>query len=223
VCAALPAAAPALSLGLIARGLRDPDARVRAACVEAVARVDRGRVDAAMLRRLRALAGDRDRLVRAGAVAVIGRLDREHPVRAAGDPAPEVRAAAAAAASEPELRALAIDPSPEVRAAAIAALGGRAGEAGGEREAGARAAITAAAADPSPVVRRAAAVAARDDAVLERLARDASPEVAGAALVHRVELRGRAALTPALLDQLAAAPARGPERVRIALAWLLAR
>jgi len=69
--------------------------------------------------------------VRARAVAAIGRLDPAHRVRAAGDPAPEVRTAFAATASEPELQVLAGDPAPEVRAAALAALSVLAGAAGG--------------------------------------------------------------------------------------------
>jgi hypothetical protein len=71
-------------------------------------------------------------------------------------------------------------------------------------------------------VRRAAITALDDPPVLAQLARDDSPEVASAALVRLTALRGRAALTSQLLEELAAAPAGSSERARIALAWLLA-
>jgi len=211
VCAALPAAAPASAAALIVRGLRDADATVRATCADAATREDRARPDPAMVARLHALAHDRDRSVRARAVAAIGVLDPTHPVRAADDPAAEVRAAFAPAASPAELRMLAVDRDAEVRAAALGALGDRAGEL-----------ALRAAGDPSPAVRRAAIAMLDDPAVLARLARDDSPEVATAALVRATTLRGRAATISSLLDQLAAAPAGSPERARIALAWLLA-
>jgi HEAT repeat protein len=211
VCAALPGAAPASAAALIVRGLRDPDATVRAICADAATRADGARPDPAMVARLHALARDRDRSVRARAVAAIGLLDPAHPVRAADDPAAEVRAAFAPAASPAELRALAVDRDAEVRAAALTALGDRAGEL-----------AVRAASDPSPTVRRAAIVVLDDPAVLARLAGDDSPEVATAALVRATMLRGRAAAISPLLDQLATAPAGSTERARIALAWLLA-
>src|SRR5262249_55766552 len=129
VCAALPGADPAGAVALIARGLRDADATVRATCADAAGREDRAHPDPAAIQRLRELARDRDRSVRARAVAALGALDPAHPVRAADDPAPEVRAAFAAAATEPELVALLADRMPEVRAAALSALGDRAGPA----------------------------------------------------------------------------------------------
>jgi hypothetical protein len=57
---------------------------------------------------------------------------------------------------------------------------------------------------------------------LARLAGDDSPEVATAALVRLTALRGRTVATPDLLARLAEAPPASLERVRIALAWLLA-
>jgi HEAT repeat protein len=199
---------------LIARGLRDADARVRATCAEAAGRSATALALAPTVRRLRELARDRDLVVRARAIAALGRLDPAHTVRAGADPAPEVRAAFAAAASELELRALAVDPEPEVRAAALAALGE------GDR---AHELAVRAAADPAPIVRLAAVGAlARDTDLLGQLARDASPEVALAALVQLASVRGRAAMTAPLLGQLVAAPAGSAERARIALAWLLA-
>jgi HEAT repeat protein len=211
VCAALPAAAPETAAALIVRGLRDADATVRATCADAAAREDRAHPDAAMVKRLRELARDRDRSVRARAVAAIGLLDPAHPVHAADDPAPEVRAAFAATATAAELRALVADREPEVRAAALTALGDRAHDL-----------AVRAAGDPSAAVRGAAITVLDDAEALTRLARDDSPEVATAALVRLTELRGRAALTSQLLDLIAAAPAGSTERARIALAWLLA-
>ncbi|HEX3475464.1 MAG TPA: HEAT repeat domain-containing protein [Kofleriaceae bacterium] len=211
VCAALPGAAPASAAALIRGGLRDADATVRAACAEAAGRAGRALPDPATLRRLRELARDRDRSVRARAVAAVAAVDPMNPVRAAGDPAPEVRAAFAAAASEPELAALVADPDPEVRAAALVALGERASEV-----------ALRAAGDPSAVVRRAAAAVIADPAALSQLAGDDTPEVATAALVRRTALAGRAGATSQLLERLADAPPASPERARIALAWLLA-
>jgi HEAT repeat protein len=211
VCAALPAAAPRSASALIVRGLRDADATVRATCTDAAARTDRARPDAAILRRLRELARDRDRSVRARAIAAIGALDPAHPVRAVDDPVTEVRAAFAASATEAELRVLIADRAPEVRVAALSALGDRAADV-----------VIHAAGDPSPAVRRAAIPLLADVDALDRLARDDSPDVATAALVRMAELRGRAALTSQLLERLVAAPAGSTERARIALAWLLA-
>lgn len=164
-----------------------------------------------MVMRLRELARDRDLSVRARAVAAIGALDPAHPVRAADDPAAEVRAAFAATATEAELRALAADREPEVRATALTVLGDRA------RDLAARAVV-----DRSAAVRRAAAGVLDNAELLARLSRDDSPEVATAALVKLTALHGRTALTSQLLGQLAAAPAGSTERARIALAWLLA-
>jgi hypothetical protein len=158
-------------------------------------------------------------------VAALGVLDPVRPVRAADDPAPEVRAAYAATATEAELRVLVGDREPEVRAAALAALAGRRRAAdpdGAGPASRAHEIATRAARDPAAAVRRAAVALLDDIEALARLARDDSPEVATDALVRLTALRGRAAATPPLLDQLTAAPAGSPERVRIALAWLLA-
>jgi len=196
---------------LIVRGLRDADATVRATCADAAARADRTHSDAGMVKRLHELARDRDRSVRARAVAAVGVLDPGHPVHAAEDPSPEVRAAFAATATEAELLALVADREPDVRAAGLAALGDRAHDV-----------ATHAAEDPSAAVRRVAIDMIDDAELLARLAGDASPEVATAALVRLTALHGRAAVTSQLLDRLAVAPAGSIERARIALAWLLA-
>ena len=201
------------------RGLRDADASVRATCTEATVRGNdllgrdkRARwVNPTVLPRLRELARDRDRTVRARAIAVLGLADPTHRLRAFDDPAAEVRAASVIGAPEPELRLLVADPDPDVRAAALAALGDRAPEL-----------ALHAATDLSAQVRKAAIAILVADDVLERLARDDSPEVATAALVKLASHRGRAAVTSPLVATLAMTPA-GPQRVRIALAWLLAR
>jgi hypothetical protein len=62
-----------------------------------------------------------------------------------------------------------------------------------------------------------------DADTLMRLAKDDSPDVATAALVRLATLAGRTSITTPMLEALAAAPAGAPARVRIALAWLLAR
>lgn len=209
VCAALPAAAPAQAAAVIARGLRDADASVRANCVLAAARGNTN------LARLGELARDRDEAVRARAVAA---LATREPVRrqALQDRSPRVRAAAAAGANELDLRTLAADKDPDVRAAAVASALARFPE---------RAADLArtAAGDAAAVVRRAAVPGLSDDARLEQLAGDDDPDVATAALGRYAQRRGRAAVTAALLQRLAAATPKSLERVRIARAWLLAR
>ena len=209
VCSSVPADAPPPAF--IARGLRDADATVRATCVDAAARQGRARALPATVRRLRELVLDRDRVVRARAVAALAALDSTRGLRAAADPAPEVRAAAIVSATEAELRMLAGDPDPDVRAAAIAALGDKAPEL-----------VAHAAVDVAPQVRRAAIASLADDEVLARLAADGSAEVATAALIQLAHRRGRDAMIAPLMIQLAAAPTGSGERVRIALAWLLA-
>lgn len=212
-CAALPVAAPVKAAAWIRRGLGDADATVRAACADAAARAARlGSPDAAVARRLKELLRDRDRAVRARAVAALAILEPASRLRAVADPAAEVRAAAAALASDAELRALAADRDADVRAAAVARLGDRAPDL-----------IAGAVADGAAQVRRAAVAALADEAALERLARDHSPEVATAAQIQLAARRGRAAVTTQSLQRIVAAPDGGAERVRIALAWLLAR
>jgi hypothetical protein len=210
VCAAIGPEAPAPAL--VARGLRDPDATVRATCVDAVVREGKAHVDPAMLGRLRELARDRDGTVRTGAVAALAVVDPSRSVRPVADRAPDVRAAAAASATDPELRTLAVDPDPDVRAAALTRLGDRAPDL-----------AASAVRDVAPQVRRAAIRVIADEDTLASLARDDSPDVATAALVQLVARRGRSVMTHALLSQLAVAPAGSAERVRIALAWLLGR
>ena len=210
VCTSVSAETPVPAFVL--RGLRDADATVRATCVDAATRQGRVRAVPAVVRRLRELALDRDRVVRARAVAALAVLDTARGLRAASDPAPEVRAAAIPSATEAELRTMIGDPDPDVRAAAVSALADKEPEL-----------IARAATDVAPQVRRAAIAALVDLEVLERLAADVVPDVATDALVALVRHRGRAAMTTPLLAQLASAPTGSAERVRIALSWLLAR
>ena len=222
VCSALPAAAPGLAIQVLTKGLRDPDATVRAACIAATVRGKRAvrdhllmrvpAADPAIARELRALARDRDRGVRAGAIAVLGVVEPAHRLRSVDDPAPEVRAASAIGAAAADLRTLAADRDPDVRAAAVVELGDRDSEI-----------VASAIADVAAPVRKAAIAALAADAELERLAYDDSADVATAALVKLASRRGREAITAPLLASLVATPGNGPERVRIALAWLLAR
>ncbi len=198
---------------MLARGLTDPDATVRAVCVAAVA--TRHPVDAGVVARLKMLAHDRDRVVRAQAVGALVALAPGSPPVLGDEDAPEVRAAFAAAHprnADPTLRALAADRDADVRAAALGALGDRAPEL-----------AVRGAADVAPQVRLAAVAALDDDAALDRLAGDAAEEVATAAAIKLAGRRGRAAtLAPTVAHVIAAAPASAA-RVRLALAWLLAR
>ncbi|MDQ3340435.1 MAG: HEAT repeat domain-containing protein [Myxococcota bacterium] len=210
VCKALPRAAPREANALIARGLRDADASVRATCATSAARA---RVDRATTLRLVELARDRDEAVRMEAVAALGTLAlAQRPRAVLQDRSPRVRAAAAVGANAQDLRTLFADKDPDVRAAAIAALGERAPPD----------LVHAAARDPASQVRRAAVAAITDDALLERLSSDDDPEVATEALVRHAARRGRAAISTALLARLVAATPRSLERVRIARSWLLA-
>lgn len=217
ICTALPAAAPTFAVQVIGRGMHDADATVRATCIDAIARGSRprhGKVDSTLLRRLRELARDRDRHVRARAATALAVVDpgsRALRRFLLDDPSPEVRLAMVAGATESELRNLIQDRDPEVRAAAYAHVADRAPDL-----------ARRASADVAFQVRRAVVNVLSDDDLLERLTRDDSPEVATAALVRLASRRGRIAYATPLLARLGTSPAASPERVRIALAWLLA-
>ncbi|MDX2090167.1 MAG: hypothetical protein SFX73_20075 [Kofleriaceae bacterium] len=195
---------------LAERGLRDADATVRAACLDAIARIGLARSRTDVLTRMRQLARDRDQSVRAHAVAALAAVQGGSLPGATEDPAAEVRVAAVRDAREAQLLALVDDPDPDVRAAVVTRLGPRD-----------PAAVARAATDPASQVRRAAIASVSDEATLERLAGDDAPEVAREALVALVNRRGRTASATGLLARLAAGPSDA-ERVRIALAWLLA-
>ena len=223
VCAALEGSG---AWSLVEQGLRDPDATVRTACIDAT-RARAG--DPKAVReapRLRALVHDHDRTVRAHALAAIGAVDPGHVVGAVADPAAEVRAAFAGALAtalpgeaHDDLRVLIDDRDPDVRAAAWSSLV-RLAAAPGDRAQLALHAIR----DAAPQVRLAALAAVDDDDALAQLAAsDDSPDVRTAAIVQLAGRRGRAAVQRDFLGRLAAAPLASGERVRIALAWLLAR
>lgn len=152
------------------------------------------------------------------------------------DRAPEVRAAYASALArisamgtdvavadaETLIRVLLDDRDADVRAAAWRAW--LALPAGASTN-GARASLALrASTDPAPQVRTASLVALDDDAALTRLGTtDDDPETRTAALVALASRRGRAATADLLLQRLADATPGSAERVRTALAWLLAR
>jgi TonB family protein len=228
VCAALGGTPPDQAVEWLGRGLRDADATVRANCTEAATRlaITAPKFGARLAPRLRELAGDRDRAVRALAIAAIAAIDPSHLVDASGDSSAEVRAAYARALAtakvsdaEPGLRALIDDRDPDVRAAAWLTLAAEP-VAFADR---ARLALRAVN-DPAPQVRLAAVGALDDDDVLAHLAAgDDSPELRTVALVQLAGRRGRAQITDLLLERLAAAAPGSADRVRSALAWLLAR
>jgi len=199
---------------------------VRTACIDTVhARAADPKV-ATALPRVRALVHDRDRTVRAHALAALVVLDAAHLVSAVDDPAAEVRAAFASALAtalpseaQADLRTLIDDRDPDVRAAAWTSLVALAA-APADRATLALHAVR----DAAPQVRLAALPAVDDDQALAQVAAiDDSPDVRTSAIVLLAGRRGRAAIETDLLGRLAAAPTATAERVRIALAWLLAR
>jgi hypothetical protein len=172
--------------------------------------------------RLRELARDRDRSVRARAVSALGVHDAQRVVRVVDDPAAEVRAAyavalggAASVEADADLRALIDDRDPDVRAAAWGSFASDTPmRASPDRARLAAHAVT----DPAAEVRRAALAALDDDDVLAQLAAsDDAPEVRTAAVVQLAGRRGRTAAAGLLLARLAAAPTASADRVRIAL------
>jgi len=227
-CAALAGADIDVAAPLIGRGLRDGDAAVRRECLDAVMLHERSQPThkqiAALEPRIRDLARDRDNSVRARAVAALLVLDTPHYVRAARDPSGEVRAAYAKALEwhmkVDELRAdavaLASDSDPAVRAAAWHAL------AVAPLATVDPAAIARAVVDPSADVRKAAIALATEPQLDKLVASDESPDVRTEALIQLVHVRGRVAMEKDLLERIAAAPPASVERVRAALAWLLA-
>jgi HEAT repeat protein len=217
----------------------DRDALVRAHAVAALAMLDpaslagasslRGSVRSSRRRTSSSSARGDDRSSgRDGAARARG-TDRS------GDESAEVRSAyalalAAVAASsgegatlaETRVRALVDDRDADVRAAAWRAW--LALPAGAATNAARAAQALRAATDPAPQVRTASLAALDDDAVLTRLATtDDDPETRTQALVALVQRRGRAATAEHLLQRLADATPGSAERVRTALAWLLAR
>lgn len=212
VCSAL-AGVPELGGATLTRGLRDADATVRALCIDVAVLRERAKPTPATLARLRELARDRDRLVRARAIAALVVLSPTAPKLALDDP-PEVRTAFAAAhpaGADEVLARLAADPDESVRSAAIEALGGRI-----------PALVATATHDASALVRLASVAGIADEATLEALLTDPSPEVATAAAIRLAARRGRTAMTRPSLERLIASPPASAERMRVIVAWLLA-
>lgn len=222
-CSALAGIAPARASRKIRRGFSDRDATVRAACAATavhLAAASPGLADI-LADWLRPLVVDRDRGVRERAIEAIVTLDPSHRLDATSDPAPEVRAAyaRALATSHPDLRALVTDRDPEVRAAAWTALTAKRTGAPDMSQL-AREAVT----DASPQVRFAAVHSLDDAEVLARIAQtDDAPQVRTAGLVNLAAKRGRADIAQFLLGRFASAAPGSAERVRVALAWLLAK
>ncbi|HEY5926343.1 MAG TPA: HEAT repeat domain-containing protein [Kofleriaceae bacterium] len=227
VCAALAGYPPADAAPLLERGLRDRDAKVRATCsASSATRLHAPTLSPATKKRLLELTRDRDSTVRASALVAVAQADSARLPSALTDAASDVRAAyakalavARPAAVDRELRALIEDRDPDVRAAAWTGFAALAQGRPGRGDA-----ATRAAADPAPQVRLAALPAIENDEILERLARlDDTRDVRTAALVELARRRGRAAAADGLLERLADATPGSAERVRTALAWLVAR
>ncbi|HEY4058561.1 MAG TPA: hypothetical protein VGM39_18235, partial [Kofleriaceae bacterium] len=250
VCAGQPVEATVPMQQLVARGLRDADASVRASCAEAAGR-QLGRRRAHTVEKplekqlgkqleaqLRDLVHDRDRLVRIrayGSLAVaLAPFARNHAdykghrpdeqdvfVQAATDSDPEIRAAALSRYPGNTLRTLIDDPDPVVRAAAFTAWAQY--TLFDPDDQSARTELAARLADDTAAnVRLAAIPEITDDAILIKLAAGDTNDAASAALIRLAQLRGRAASTRDLMTALAKAPPASADRVRIALAWLLA-
>jgi hypothetical protein len=229
-CFALRATDLSVAAPRLARGLKDGDARVRRECVDAVATQRSHHPDdkqlLALAPRIRDLAHDRDHLVRARAVAALILFDLDLPVvRAADDPDREVREAYATEIAghltNAELRADAItltkDRDPDVRAAAWRAI------ATAPPDTVPAADVVRAAADSSADVRAAVARVAPEDILVKLVASDESGTVRTEALISLAQRRGRQAMDHDILERIASSPPGSVERVRAAMAWLLAK
>jgi len=229
VCSALSAYRDETAWPLIVVGMRDRDASVRASCVEAARLHKRPVVLGASVKaartRLRQLARDRDHTVRARAIAALMQLDHEPSLDASNDAAGEVRAAFAASLRYQRARSdapallerLIDDRDPDVRAAAWSSYLQLATDNTRKAKLAAHAAT-----DSAAQVRRAALPAMNDDVLLQLSNRDDAPDVRTWALVEVANRRGRAAVEDILLERLAVAAPGSGERVRTALAWLVA-
>lgn len=223
VCAALVGLPPARRASRVHRGLIDRDATVRAACAATVGQLALASpsLTATLAGWLQPLIHDRDHAVRARAIEAFATLDPVRIVDASGDSVPEVRAAyaRAAASSNPNLRALVADRDPDVRAAAWTTLTAKQGDSPPLSQLALQAVR-----DPSPRVRLAAIAALDDTDALTHIAQnDDAPELRTAGLVELARRRGRAQIAAVLLDRFATSGPGSVERVRVALAWLLAQ
>jgi HEAT repeat protein len=203
---------------ILGRGLDDRDGSARAACTAALA-LAAIKPQPWMRTALRQRVDDRDQRVRAAAITASMRWDPtrlDDRLRAlAADPDPSIRTATVAALSRrgevQALRALLGDADPGVRRTAALALVLVDGAAVRER----------ALRDPDARVRLVALELKGDlVSVLKALANDESPEVRTEVEVLFVANRGES-LQSGLL-RLSGADAASGDRVRIAMAWLLA-
>lgn len=202
---------------ILGRGMGDRDGSARAACTGALAELAT-RPLPWMRFALTRLIEDRDQRVRAAALTAMlrwdaGKLD-ERLRTLAQDKDPQVRVAIApglAARRDAEtLRALVADPDAAVRRAAAQALLPLDEAFVGQVAVG----------DADARVRLVALGAAEPSAVLRALAEDESLEVRAEVEIKSVAQRGES-LQNGLL-RVAGASAASAERVRVALAWLLA-
>jgi HEAT repeat protein len=219
VCSALAGYRSGLALPLIERGLRDRDSSVRAACAQAASSdAHRDHINPALAKRIVELSRDRDAVVRANAIRALGFV-QPTKLSCTSDSASEVRVACAQAirsAPTYDVSPLIVDRDPDVRAAAWDVLATMQTSDRTTRAA-------AAAKDPAAQVRLAAIPAIDDDELLAHLATaDDAGNVRTAALVELARKRGRAGITDLLVERLAGAAPGSGERVRTALAWLLA-
>ncbi len=203
---------------ILGKGLDDRDGSTRAACTGALVTVAQ-KPQPWMLTALTRLVDDRDQRVRAAAVAASMRwaptkLDAQLP-KLVADVDPAVRAATVAALARrgevAQLRALLTDADAGVRRTAALALVMVDGPA--VREAALR--------DPDPRVRMVALEVKSDLSLsIKLLANDESPEVRSEVEVLHVANHGETLQSG--MVRLSGADAATLDRVRIAMAWLLA-
>ena len=207
------------------RGLRHPDAGIRAACARGAAVAARAGVKSravywAVVNRMK----DRDNHVRAAATLAAARLEPRRFSQAlylvAHERGPRVLVALAEGLSRvpgklayARLRALAHNRAARVRRAAAASLLVR-------TEPGARRAVAKLLDDPDAGVRQAALAVVDDEDMLKKLLSAKPAALRAAALSRLVRARGRAETLPALLRRLLAAKGQLIEQVRLAKAWL---
>lgn len=252
VCAAIKHAPNGVAHASLARGLRDRDATVRAACIDAIrARLDapheatsKALVGAPNIERITELVKDRDVQVRAAAVRALAAAAADAPTTSfpdlATDSAAEVRSAYAMAiralsqlrpfsGGQQRVRPLLEDRDPAVRAAAWQTLVVLLRKPidrieGDPPPPDFDQLLVRATKDPAPEVRVAVIAAVTDDAALTRLATsDDDGDVRTRALVALTGKRGRTATMDLLLERFVGAARGSAERVRTALAWHLAR
>jgi TonB family protein len=225
-------AAAGAAMNALRKRFAEPDAAVRATCVDAVARAARHgvRSRAAYWTLVELIKKDRDERVRAAAVRAAALLEpgRFHQeLHALGrETSPQVLAAMAEglarmprATAQGKLVSLAGHEDPQVRRQAAAALLEHAGQA---EPAGATLATLASLLDDPDIEVRLLAIGAMGDADrLQGLLEDPAAEVRAAAFAQLVARQGRSATLPRMARAIAQARPGSAERARWAMAWLL--